>query len=259
MMNVLAFDIETVPDLEGGRLVYGLEGLADEDVSRAMAVRRRQEIGSEFPRLHLHKIVAISLAGVIRERFRVWSLGEPNDPEEHLIERFFDGLERFTPDLVSWNGNGFDIPVIHHRALIHGVFAPRYWENGEGDKSFRFNNYLNRYHERHTDLMDVLSCYQFRGAAPLDQIATMCGLPGKMGMSGGDVNDAVIRGELGQVRDYCETDVLNTYLLYLRFQHFRGVLNAQEYAKQTDQVAESLIESRDRPHLQAFLEAWRGT
>lgn len=258
MMNVLAFDIETVPDLTGGRQVFGLDGLDDEDVSRAMAARRRQEIGSEFPRLHLHRIVAISLAGVIGNRFRVWSLGEVEDTEPQLLERFFAGLERFIPDLVSWNGTGFDIPVIHHRALIHGLTAPRYWENGAEDKRFRFNNYINRYHERHTDLMDVLSCYQLRGAAPLDQIATMCGLPGKMGMSGGDVATAVARGEVQQVRDYCETDVLNTYLLYLRFQHFRGLLDAADYQREADRVAETLAEASDQPHLQAFLEAWRG-
>nr|WP_207148225.1 3'-5' exonuclease [Halorhodospira halochloris] len=240
-------------------MVFGLDDLQDEDVARAMAARRRQEIGSEFHRLHLHKIVAISLAGVINGRFRVWSLGDLEDGEKQLIERFFDGLERFVPDLVSWNGSGFDIPVIHHRALIHAVTAPRYWENGQGDSSFRFNNYINRYHERHTDLMDVLSCYQLRGAAPLDQIATMCGLPGKMGMSGADVADAVARGELGQVRDYCETDVLNTYLLYLRFQHFRGALDAAEYKLETERVATALGESTDKPHLQAFLEAWCGT
>lgn len=258
-MNVLAFDIETVPDLAGGRLVFGLDDLDDEDVARAMATRRRQEVGSEFPRLHLHRIVAISLAGVIHDRFRVWSLGDPEDPEQRLIERFFDGVERFVPDLVSWNGNGFDIPVIHHRALIHGISAPRYWESGAGDSSFRFNNYINRYHERHTDLMDVLSCYQLRGAAPLDQIATMCGLPGKMGMSGADVADAVARGEIQQVRNYCETDVLNTYLLYLRFQHLRGVFDSADYAQEADRVASTLAESTDRSHLQDFLEAWRGT
>ena len=257
-MNVLAFDIETVPDLEGGRRVYDLGDLSEGDVSRAMAARRRQETGHEFPRLHLHRVVAISLAGVLDGRFRVWSLGDPEDPEPALLQRFFDGLERYVPTLVSWNGSGFDIPVIHHRALIHAIPAPRYWETGDHDRSFRFNNYLNRYHERHTDLMDVLSGFQMRGAAPLDEVATLCGLPGKMGMSGGDVAEAVGEGRIQAVRDYCETDVLNTYLLYLRFQHLRGLLDAAAHAQACDQVADALAAS-DRPHLHAFLEAWRGT
>ncbi len=257
-MNVLAFDLETVPDLTGGRRVYGLDGLEDADVSRAMAARRRQETGSEFPRLHLHRVVAVSLAGIVNGRFRVWSLGELDDQEPQLLQRFFDGLDRYVPDLVSWNGNGFDIPVLHHRALIHGLTAPRYWETGDNDRSFRFNNYLNRYHERHTDLMDVLASFQMRGAAPLDEMATLCGLPGKMGMSGSAVADAVANGELEAVRNYCETDVLNTYLLYLRFQHFRGALDETDYSRECDRVAEALAAS-DRPHLLGFLEAWRGT
>ncbi|MFP4648495.1 MAG: 3'-5' exonuclease [Halorhodospira sp.] len=257
-MNVLAFDIETVPDLEGGRLVYGLNDLADDDVSRAMAARRRQEIGNEFPRLYLHRVVAISLAGLVEGRFRVWSLGVPEDAEHALLERFFEGLDRYVPKLVSWNGSGFDIPVLHYRSLINGIRAPRYWETGENDRAFRYDNYLNRYHSRHTDLMDVLASFQLRGAAPLDEIALLCGLPGKMGMSGGGVADAVVQGEISAVRDYCEIDVLNTYLLYLRFQHFRGVMDQEDYCRESDRVAEALSAS-DRPHLRHFLEAWRGT
>lgn len=256
-MNVLAFDIETVPDLAGGRRVYGLGELGDEDVARAMAARRRQETGREFPRIHLHRVVAISLAGVVEGRFRVWSLGEVDDAEPALLQRFFEGLERYVPDLVSWNGTGFDMPVLHHRALIHGISAPRYWETGDADRSFRFNNYLNRYHDRHTDLMDVLASFQPRAAAPLDEVATLCGLPGKMGMSGASVAEAVDRGEIEAVRNYCETDVLNTYLLYLRFQHFRGVLDADGYERETRKVADALA-ATDRTHLRSFLEAWRG-
>ena len=71
------------------------------------------------------------------------------------MKRFFDGIERYSPTLVSWNGGGFDLPVMHYRALINGVTAPRYWETGNDDASFRYNNYLGRYHWRHTDLMDV--------------------------------------------------------------------------------------------------------
>ena len=65
-----------------------------------------------------------------------------------------------------------------HSALLHGVPAPRYWDTGEDDAAFRYNNYLNRFHWRHIDLMDVLAGYQSRAAAPLDEIAVMLGLPG---------------------------------------------------------------------------------
>ena len=73
----------------------------------------------------------------------MWSLGEPDDAEPELIRRFFDGIERFTPQLVSWNGGGFDLPVLQHRALIHGVTAAKYWDWGDDDRDFKYNNYLS--------------------------------------------------------------------------------------------------------------------
>ena len=210
-MNVLAFDIETVPDVETGRRLYGLDGLSDADVARVLAAKRREQTGdSEFLRHHMHRIVAI--AAVLRhgESLRVWSLGDPSSSEAELIRRLFDGIERYTPTLVTWNGCSFDLPVLHYRALKYGISAPRYWETGNSDQSFRFNNYLNRFHERHTDLMDVLSNYQPRAAAPLDEIAVMLGLPGKMGRSGAEVWEQFLAGRIEDIRNYCETDALNT-------------------------------------------------
>jgi len=254
--NILVFDIETVPDVEGARRLYGLDGLSDQDVAKAMFHKRRQEAGTEFLRHHLHRVVAIAVALRSGDRFAVWSLGEVDSPEREIIQRFFDGIERYTPTLVSWNGLGFDLPVLHYRALRHGVSAPRYWETGEDDQSFRWNNYLSRFHYRHTDLMDVLSAYQGRAAAPLDEIATLLGLPGKMGMSGAKVWDHVLAGDRVGVRNYCETDVLNTYLVYLRFELMRGRLDHEGYERETRLVRETLAREA-RPHLEAFLQAWR--
>ncbi len=254
-MNILVFDIETVPDVASGRRLYDLQGLGDEDVARAMLQLRQQKTGSEFLAHHLQRIVAISIALRRGDRFSVWSLGQEDSPESELLRRFYDGIERFNPTLVSWNGSGFDLPVIHYRSLLHGVAAPRYWEVGDEDTSFRYNNYLGRFHWRHTDLMDVLAGYQMRGYAPLDEMAAMLGLPGKMGMSGAKVWDAYLAGELAAIRDYCETDVLNTYLVYLRFELVRGRLNEAQYQGEIDTVRATLGESA-RPHLQRFLEAW---
>lgn len=254
-MNVFVFDIETVPDVAAGRRLYDLGDLSDKDVAQVMFHVRRQESDSDFLRHHLHRIVAISAALRSGNGFKVWSLGTPESPEKELIERFFDGIEKYAPTLVTWNGGGFDLPVIHYRALLHGVAAPRYWDVGDDDREFRYNNYLNRYHHRHTDLMDVLSGYQPRACAPLNEIALINGLPGKMGMDGGKVWDSYCAGQIGQIRDYCETDVLNTYLLYLRFELIRGRLDAQAYAQELQRVREALTQD-NRPHLRAFLQAW---
>ncbi|MFA9462043.1 3'-5' exonuclease [Thiohalorhabdus methylotrophus] len=260
-MNVLVFDIETVPDIEGGRRLFGLEGLSDPDTVRAMLALRRQESGGkEFLRHHLHRVVAISVVfrhPRLEEGVKVWSLGDPDSTEKELIQHFYDGLERYTPTLVSWNGSGFDLPVLHYRALVNEVVAPRYWEEGEGDREFRFNNYLNRFHKRHTDLMDVLAGYQGNANAPLDQVATLLGLPGKMGMDGSQVLDSWLEGDISGIRDYCETDVLNTYGVYLQWLVNTGQLSPEERQEECRILSDHLAAS-GQPHLEAFSEAWTG-
>ncbi|MFN2308488.1 MAG: 3'-5' exonuclease [Gammaproteobacteria bacterium] len=255
-MNVLVFDIETVPDLDAGRRLHALEGLSDADVAKAMFHLRRQETGgSDFLKLHLHRVVAISAVLRARDTLTVWSLGEPQSDERELVQRFFDGVDRFTPTLVSWNGGGFDLPVLHYRALVHGVPAPRYWDTGDDDRDFKWNNYLSRFHARHTDLMDVLSGYQARAVAPLDEVASMLGFPGKMGMSGAHVWDQFQAGGIEDIRNYCETDVLNTYLVYLRFELMRGKLTPADHQAECLRLREYLA-AEQKPHFEAFLSAW---
>lgn len=254
-MNLFVFDIETVPDVDSGRRLYDLHDLSDEDAGKAMLNLRQQQTGSEFLPLHLHRICAISVVSRHADEVRVRSLGEADAPEAELVQHFFDGIDRFAPTLVSWNGGGFDLPVLHYRALLHGVQAPRYWDTGNDDREFKWNNYLGRYHERHTDLMDVLAGYQMRANARLDEIATMLGFPGKMGMSGAGVWDAFLAGETAAIRDYCETDVLNTYLVYLRFELIRGRLTVSAYQREIDLLRHAL-EGDGRPHIREFIGHW---
>jgi predicted PolB exonuclease-like 3'-5' exonuclease len=255
-MRCLAFDIETVPDTQLGAQLLGLTDIADEDIAKAMFFNQMQERGTEFLPLYQHRIVAISAAWRSADGFKVWSLGEEDSDEKELVQRFYDGIDRYTPDLVSWNGAGFDLPVLHYRALRHGVQAPRYWEMGDEDRSFRYNNYLSRFHWRHVDLMDVLAGFQNRARAPLDAVATMLGFPGKMGMAGDKVWGCFLEGGIRQIRDYCETDVLNTYLVYLRFQHMRGLLDDDGLAAELELVRTTL-ESSGEAHLTEFSAAWQ--
>jgi predicted PolB exonuclease-like 3'-5' exonuclease len=254
-MNTLVFDIETVPDTDLGRRIYGLRDLSDEQVGQIMFTKRRQETGSDFLSHEQHRVVAISVVMRSRDSLKVWSLGEESSPEKELIERFFDGLDKFTPDLVSWNGAGFDLPVLHYRSLLHSVTASRYWETGDADNSFRYSNYLSRFHWRHMDLMDILSGFQGRGRASLDDVSNLLGFPGKIGMHGADVWDAYLKGGLARIRSYCEIDVINTYLIYLRFQLLRGRLDAVEHAHEITRLRNLLHEST-APHLKEFVNLW---
>ena len=255
-MNTLVFDIETVPDVELGRRLYGVADLDDAAVARIMFFKQKQARQTEFLPPHLQRVIAISAVMRSHDGLVIFSLGEEQSPEDELVQRFFDGLERYSPELVSWNGSGFDLPVLNYRALKHGVAAHRYWETGETDREFRYNNYLSRYHWRHIDLMDVLSGYGASGRASLEHVAQLLGFPGKLGMSGERVWSSYLNGELGAIRNYCETDALNTYLIYLRFQLIRGELDPTSYEGELRQV-EAKLEQSARPHLKLFLDTWR--
>jgi predicted PolB exonuclease-like 3'-5' exonuclease len=251
---VLAFDIETVPDTAGLRTLFGLSAaIPDAEVAEMAFQRRRQSVGHDFLPLHQHRVVAISCALREREGFKVWSLGEPDEPEGQLIQRFYDGIDKFTPQLVSWNGGGFDLPVLNYRAMIHGVHAARYWEMGDEDRDFRYNNYIGRYHTRHLDLMDLLGLYQSR--VPLDEFAQLMGLPGKIGMHGSAVWEAFRDGRIDAIRSYCEADVANTYLIYLRFQRLRGTLSATGYERECKLTREA-IGRLPGDHWKTFLDGW---
>ena len=257
MTPVLAFDIETVPDVEGLRRLHGLDAaVSDGDVAEMAFQRRRQATGSDFLPHYLHRIVVVSCALRERDSFKVWSLGASGEAEGEIIQRFFDGIDRYTPQLVSWNGGGFDLPVMHYRGLMHGVRARRYWDQGDDDRDFKWNNYLSRYHSRHLDLMDLLALYQPRANAPLDELAQLMGLPGKLGMEGAGVWAAYQEGKLAEIRNYCEADVVNTFLLYLRFQLMRGALTVEQHDAEQALVRAMLAKSKES-HWKEFLSKWR--
>ena len=179
MKTVLVFDIETIPDAPGLRRLGDYPDSMTDDELVSVATAKRLEAGqSEFFPLYLQRIAAISC--VIRRttkdglpQFKVGSLGDLQSDEKKITQDFFDLIERYTPQLVSWNGGGFDLPVLNYRALIHGVNASRYWEMGDSSeydsREFKWNNYISRYHLRHLDLMDVLA--RFQGDAKLQTLA----------------------------------------------------------------------------------------
>lgn len=261
MKPVLVFDIETIPDVAGFRRLNDLPGeLSDDEVAELAFQQRRAKTGNDFLQLHLQRIVTISCVLRTSDGLKVWSLSEPEQGEGEIIQRFFDGIEKFTPQIVSWNGSGFDLPVLHYRGMLHGVSAPRYWDLGDGDyadsRDFKWNNYISRYHTRHLDLMDLLALYNARANAPLDDLAKLFGFPGKLGMDGGKVWEAWQGGKIAEIRDYCETDVINTYLVYNRFRRLRGELTAAEEVAEGEFIKAQLARI-GAPHWQQFLAAWR--
>ncbi|MCP5264816.1 MAG: 3'-5' exonuclease [Burkholderiaceae bacterium] len=256
MSPVLVFDIETIPDVAGLRRLGEVSPTVSDDtvVENAMAARK-EKTGSDFLPLHQHRIVAIACLLRDDSGLTVRCLGQPDDAEAKLLGLFYRQVERYTPQLVSWNGGGFDLQVMHYRSLIHGVSAPRYWEQGDDDREFRWNNYLSRYHSRHLDLMDVLALYAPRASVPLDELAKLCGFPGKLGMDGSQVWSAYRAGGLDDIRAYCETDVANTYLMYCRFEAMRGNWSPERYSDEIERLRASLS-GLSGEHWRQFLSAW---
>jgi predicted PolB exonuclease-like 3'-5' exonuclease len=262
MTPTLVFDIETIPDTDGLRILYDLpDNTSAEDVANIDLHQRRQQNGTDFLPLHLHRICAISCALREGETFKVWTLGDADSSEAEIIQHFFDGIDKYTPQIISWNGSGFDLPVLHYRGLIHGINASRYWDLGEDDKEFKWNNYISRYHTRHLDLMDILAMFNGRANALLDDLAKLCGFPGKLGMDGSKVWDAYKAGGIEDIRNYCETDVANTHLIFLRFKLMRGQLSPSAYDAEIALVRDTLTgythANPALPHWSEFLAAWK--
>ena len=226
--------------------------LPDREVAEIAFQRRRTQTGSDFLPPQLHRVVVISCVLRGEEGLKVFSL---EGQEEEIIQRFYEGIEKFVPQLVSWNGGGFDLPVLNYRAMIHGLGAPTFWETGDENRDFRYNNYISRYHTRHLDLMDVLAMYQPRNNAPLDEVAQLAGFPGKIGIGGAKVWETWLADDVAKIRDYCEADTANTYLLYLRYQLLRGVFTKDFYRKEIQNLR-AYLQGLDKPHWREFLQLW---
>ncbi len=262
--NLFVFDIETVPDADAAPNLTGIESTdvgarrkAIEDYHLAITDGK-----NAFPRQPFHKVVAISFldAEIGRDgRTEAYTLrdlrsgGEPGFGEKQLLQGFFQYLERHKPRLVSFNGRTFDLPVLKYRAMVHGIEAP--WLHKSGDK---WNSYGYRYAtDWHCDLLDVLSDYGASAKIKLNEVCAAFGFPGKFGVDGSMVAGMIDEGRVQEVRNYCETDVLNTYLVYLRWQLHNGTLGRAGYNAAIADIV-SFIESAtaERPYLGEFMTAW---
>ena len=256
---VMVFDIESIPDVDGLRALNAAPPeLTDAQVYEIWLAGRKEKGQSDFMPLHLQRILVISVVFRNAEGLRIHSFVDRDGQSEgKVVQTFFNAIEKHTPQLVSWNGSGFDLPVLHYRGLRHGVEAGKYWDLGEDDREFKWNNYISRYHMRHLDLMDLLAMYSPKNNAPLDALAKLCGFPGKLGMDGSQVYAQHLAGQLEDIRRYCETDVMNTYLVYCRFQKMRGGFTEAEYEQEIAYVKETLGNlAPTESHWDEYLKAW---
>lgn len=229
---ILVFDIETVADIQAARRIYPqLADLNDADTLSALTAIRTQEAGHDFMRLPLQRIVCISALYIKDGKLSLFSLTADKFSEKDILAKFFRAFSDIEtlPQLISWNGSGFDIPVLIYRAMQYDLSAPWLFEEGERIKNMRFDNYVNRFHTRHLDLMDRFSQYGASRREAMDVVASLYGLPGKTDVDGSMVGDLVSNEDWQTLSIYCESDVMNTWLIYLRWLRLTGQLSSPDF------------------------------
>jgi len=229
--SIIVWDLETVPDLRGFAAANSLTGKTDDEV--------RQAIGDKFPKHIYHSIVCIGALVAHRERdyWRVGALGAPHigeRTEKELIASFCEKIAALSPQLVTFNGNSFDLPVLRYRAMINSVSAA----------GLVARPYFNRYAEDALDLCDVLSSFNPQAKSTLNELSKIMGMPGKPdGIDGGDVERYFREGKIEEIAAYCETDIVNTYRVWLRYEIFRGRLNEASFIASERNLVE-FVEAR---------------
>jgi 3'-5' exonuclease len=257
--SIIAFDIETMPDPDIGRRLLGMSGTDAEVVQEMVEARLKESEGqTKYPQLPWHRVVTVcaTLLGPKTGRVDIRALGGETTDERAILEAFFGLIKtsEHPPRLVSWNGGSFDLPVLHYRAMMHGVQAPGFFRN---DGELRFNNYQNRYHDMHLDLMDVLSGFGASSRVGLENLCKTLGLPGKSFIER-DVYDHVLAGELPRVIEYCKLDTVLTLLAFLVYSHHRGDVQEPELRKHVQAVRETMSAQSYAgwQELQAALADW---
>ena len=262
--NLFVFDIETIPDLNAAQNLLGLEKPTDSELREAL-VKYHLDLTDQknsFLRQPFHRVIAISFleAKIIRdfsgqefyEIVDIRSGGDLSASEADIVKGFFAHLKKVFSRLVSFNGKNFDLPVLKYAAMKNDVEAS--WLYKSGDK---WNNYTQRYSlDWHCDLADAFSDFGASARVKMNELCAAFGLPGKLGVDGSQVMSMFDEGRLKEIRDYCETDVLNTYLLYLIFQHHNGSMSRDAFLKCKKNLREFLEQkSEEKPHFAEFLAA----
>ena len=236
--SVIVWDLETIPDLAAAARMLDLENAPVAEV--------REAIGPGFPKHPLHKIVCIGALVASRqpEGWRVDALGAPHigeRPEAKLITDFIEKIGELRPQLITFNGHTFDLPVLRYRAMVNRIAAA----------GLQVRPYFYRYGDDALDLCDVLGSYVPGAKVKLDEVSKILGLTGKPeGVDGGRVEEMVIAGQIEEVARYCESDVLNTYRVWLVYELFRGSITAGEHAWSEAQVRDFAASRKSaNPHL----------
>ena len=235
--NFFVFDIETVPCIQTARTLLNLgQDVSEDEVATKLTAYHSEITGgaNEFHRQLFHKVVCVSfIAGTIyplkggKEKYIVKTIrsgGRNGESEEEILQGVFSYLSKHPSRLISFNGRGFDMPVLQYRAMKYGIDARWIYNDG-------YYNYNHRYSiEKHCDLLEMFSNFGASARVKMSEVSALFKIPCKNnGVDGSNVYSLFKEGKLNEIADYCESDVISTYVLYLRFMQHSGKLSAEGY------------------------------
>ena len=255
----LVFDVEAVAD---GNLVSHIR-FPGQNLNSAEAIAKyRAELivatGRDVipPTFMLPISVAVAKVGA---DFRLLDVGTLDEPQfrPHVITRgFWNGWRHYgRPILVTFNGRGYDLPVLEFGAFRYGYAVPD-WFNVAAisyeQRRYRYNA------NAHIDLNDFFSNFgATRLTGGLNLLANLIGKPGKTGLDGSKVQDYYDAGRVAEINDYCRCDVLDTYFVFLRSRVLIGRMTLEEEQRLVEEAREWLVQrSSQRPAYQEYLRHW---
>lgn len=266
--NVWAYDVEWVPDVKAGQMLYGASHeLSDEEIMRVMWQNGGATNDDPEPFL---KTVMCRIASIAVVRRKEAATGVsldlislPRDPaaadgadEGTMIKQFLEGIGRRCPQLVGYNSSDADLKIMVQRAVVNGISAEPFC--ARPDKPWEGADYFARDGDWNIDLMRILGGWG-KSTPSLHEMATLSGIPGKLGLDGGDVSRLWLQGNRKRIVDYNECDAVTTYLLWLRVAHFAGKFTGEEYDVEQSRVRELLDHESGKDgkrHLAEYMAEW---
>ncbi|QMU56460.1 MAG: hypothetical protein GKS04_04845 [Candidatus Mycalebacterium zealandia] len=265
--KVWAFDVEWVPDPLAGRLVYDLpEDMPDAEVMGEMWKRggATDENPRPFLKTILCKVVSLSMVSRKKEGEdvtvhlhslpQIGETAEDKKSENRIIRDFLESVGKHKPQVVGYNSVRADLRILVQRAVTNGLSIPSFAKRP--DKPWEGADYFSGFSEWNVDMMNIVGGN--KSTPSLNELARLSGIPGKMGVDGNEVAPMWLEGRIDDIVRYNEFDALTTYLLWLRFAHFGGFFNADQYAREQELVME-MIEIQAASgcnHLNNYIKEW---
>ncbi len=234
-MSLMILDIATIPDFDLGTRLYGLHDLSEKDISRVMSTKSREmdNYAGALPQ-HMQRVLAISVLYQDKEGIKIWSVGDAESNEADLLKILQRYTDEYKPAVVTWSGDRRIFPALNYRYLSHGIPLPLYASQ--------------------TNLMAELAGESINRTVPLHDFAVLAGSPVDKEMTDEDILNNYLLGDIEPVRNNLELNLINTWLIYQRWQLINGKIDQAGFDTEK-QLLIKMLQEENKTHLTSFVEA----